>query len=233
MYTLALATLRRNIAFFVVVLAVVVMIEMMMHAVGIVALVFSGLTMLYTHRMIQLNEVYTWSDPLSTKGADGSKIPIAGYILRFVGIFMILMMLMTGAFMTLSVLGFASNDPATSDVAQTILGALIFLPAFACVLGLFGSVLPACAERGDTSLSAAFSRGKATFTQFVPRFMAGPCVLMIVGFVVMGQLEQVVHSETGLIVQGILFAVATCFSLATALLTATALSLSFLTSRTL
>ena len=37
MYTLALATLRRNIAFFVVVLAVVVMIEMMMHAVGIVA----------------------------------------------------------------------------------------------------------------------------------------------------------------------------------------------------
>jgi len=233
MYSLALATLRRNIAFFVVVLGVVVVIEMMMSAVGIVALVFSGLTMLYTHRMIQLNEVYTWGDPLSTKGADGSKIPMAGYILRFVGIFMILMMLMTGAFMMLSVLGVATDDAPKSDVVQTILGALIFLPAFACVLGLFGSVLPACAERGDTSLRAAFSRGKATFTQFVPRFLAGPCVVMVTGFVVMGQLEPLIHSEMGLIMQGALFAIATCFSLATALLTATALSLSFLTSRPL
>jgi hypothetical protein len=222
-FALALETVRRNLAFYAVVCLVVVMLESIMQAAGLVSLAFASLVMLYTHRMIQMGETHPWSDPLSTKGIDGRNVPIFRYALRFTAFFFLLMLTMTAAFMVLSathLIDFANRNLQT---LATLLGFVIALPVIAIILGLVGSVLPASAERGDTSLRRAIARGRATLRGFIPRFLVGPGLAILIGIALLSLLPF----GTGLVGSTLALILSTLFMVAVSLLLATALSLAY------
>ncbi|MCW9042442.1 MAG: hypothetical protein OQK05_03780 [Pseudopelagicola sp.] len=223
MFALALAILKRNIALFAVVLLAVVMLESIMQAVGLVSLAFAALVMLYTHRMIQMGETHPWSDPLSTKGIDGRNVPIFRYALLFAGFFILTMLTVTGAFMVLSVTGFVDFEDPNTQALGTLLGLALALPAVGLVFGLFGTVLPASAERSKVSLRRALSQGRATLGTFLPRFLIGPGLLTLAGTALMA----VLPFGTGLIGTTLALILSTLLMEAVALLTATALSLAY------
>lgn len=223
MFGLAFSTLKRNIPLYAVVGLAVVMLESLMQAVGLVSLAFAALVMLYTHRMIQMDETHPWSDPLSTKGIDDKPVPIFRYALRFTAFFILTMLTVSGAFMVLAGTGLLDfEDPATGTIG-TLLGLALALPAIALLFGLIGSVLPACAERGDTSLRRALARGRATLGSFVPGFLAGPGLVTLLGTALMG----VLPFGTGIIGTTLALILSTVLMEAVALLTATALSLAY------
>lgn len=227
MFTLAFTTMRYNIALYTIVLGVVVMLEMMMKAAGIVTLVFTGLTMLYTHRMIQLNEIYGWADPLSTTGRDGSKVPIVAYILRFFAFFLTFMLILAGVFMALEATGILNPDALLSKMDYSIWGLALGVPTFACALAAIGTVLPACAVRADMSFRAAVRRGQKTFGRTVVNLIVGPVVVALVGFSLLGQAVWLLGGLDGFVVQIILRTVATAITILAAMLTATALSIAY------
>ncbi len=224
MFALAIETVKRNIAFYAVVCLVVVMLESIMQAVGLVSLAFASLVMLYTHRMIQMGETHPWSDPLSTRGIDGRNVPIFRYALRFTAFFVLAMLTVTGAFVVLSGLGLLSTETGATPITETLLGLALSLPVIAVVFGLFGSVLPASAERGDASLRRAFARGRATVGRFVPRFLAGPALLILLGTALLAALPF----GTGLVGSTLALILSTLLMEAVALLAATALSLAYI-----
>ncbi|MDV4145821.1 hypothetical protein [Shimia sp. FJ5] len=224
MFALAIETVKRNIAFYAVVCLAVVMLESIMQAVGLVSLAFASLVMLYTHRMIQMGETHPWSDPLSTKGIDGRNVPIFRYALRFTAFFFLLMLTMTAAFMVLSAIQIIDFANPRLQTLVTLLGFLIALPAAAILLGLVGSVLPASAERGDTSLRRALARGQATLRGFVPNFLVGPGVAILIGTLLL----SVLPFGTGIIGRTLSLILSTLIMEAVALLIATALSLAYL-----
>ena len=229
MYALALATLKRNIAFYAVVVLVVVMLEMLMSAVGIVTLVFAGMTMLYTHRMIQLDEVFGWADPLPTKGKDGSRIPLFAYMLRFLAFFVALMLVMTGGFMALEATGVVDPDALLAEIELALWGIALTVPAFVLIFGLIGTTLAAAAERADTSLLKALSRGRATFGKTVMNLLFGPVALSLLGFLVLGQVGWMIASLGDSLIPRALFrAVATILTILPAMLNATALSIAYI-----
>ncbi|WP_299351587.1 hypothetical protein [uncultured Shimia sp.] len=229
MYALALATLKRNIAFYTVVVVVVVMLEMLMSAAGVVTLVFAGMTMLYTHRMIQLDEVFPWSDPLPTRGKDESRIPLFGYVLRFVAFFLALILVMTGGFMVLNTAGIVDPDAFLAEIEMAMWGIFLTVPAFVLIFGLIGTTLPACAERGDTSLKSALARGRATFGKTALNLVIGPIALSLIGFMILGQLGWLIGSlGDGLLPRTLFRTLATILTILPAMLTATALSMAYL-----
>ncbi|SHJ35697.1 hypothetical protein SAMN05444000_107172 [Shimia gijangensis] len=228
MYALAFTTVRYNIAFYAIVTLVVVMLEMLMSAAGVVTLVFMGLTMLYTHRMIQLNEIYGWTDPMSTTGRDGSKIPLFGYVLRFCAYFVALMLILAGAFMALEATGVLNPDAFLSEIEYGMWGMLVGVPVFACALAIVGTVLPACAERADTSLKTAFLRGRKTFGRTVLNLIAGPLVVAFVGFFCLGQIGWLLGGFDNIIGRSLFRIAATILAILPAMLTATALSMAYL-----
>ena len=229
MYALALATLKRNIAFYAVVVLVVVMLEMLMSAVGIVTLVFAGMTMLYTHRMIQLDEVFGWTDPLPTKGDDGTRIPLFAYMLRFLAFFVALMLVMTGGFMALDAIGVIDPNAFLAEIELAMWGIFLTVPAFVLGFGLLGTTLPACAERADTSLRSALKRGRATFGKTALNLLVGPVVVTLVGFLVLGQIGWIIGNLGDSLIPRALFrTVATILTILPASLTAAALSIAYL-----
>lgn len=228
MYALAFTTVRYNIAFYAIVTLVVVMLEMLMSAVGVVTLVFTGLTMLYTHRMIQLNEIYGWTDPMSTTGRDGSKIPLVGYVLRFAAFFVALMLMLAGAFMALEATGILDPDAFLSSIDYGMWGMMLGVPVFACAMAAVGSVLPACAERADTSLKTALLRGRKTFGRTVVNLIIGPLAVTFVGFFVLGQIGWVLGEFDNIIAKVLFRIAATIVTILPATLMATALSIAYL-----
>lgn len=224
MFALALTTLKRNIALYAVTCLVVVMLESIMQAAGLVSLAFASLTMLYTHRMIQMGETHPWSDPLSTKGIDGRNVPIFRYALRFTAFFLLAILTVTGAFVVLSGLGFLSTETGATPISETLLGLALALPVIALVFALFGTVLPASAERGNTSLGRALSRGRATLGAFLPRFLIGPGLLTLLGVALISALPF----GPGLIGNTLALILSTLLMEAVALLAATALSLAYM-----
>ena len=224
MFALALTTLKRNIALYAVTCLVVVMLESIMQAAGLVSLAFASLTMLYTHRMIQMGETHPWSDPLSTKGIDGRNVPIFRYALRFTAFFLLAILTMTGAFVVLSGLGLLSTETGATPISETLLGLALALPVIALVFALFGTVLPASAERGNTSLGRALSRGRATLGAFLPRFLIGPGLLTLLGVALISALPF----GPGLIGNTLALILSTLLMEAVALLAATALSLAYM-----
>ncbi|MBR9844567.1 MAG: hypothetical protein GYB25_15520 [Rhodobacteraceae bacterium] len=224
MFSLALSTLKRNIALYAVVCLAVVMLESIMQAVGLVSLAFAALVMLYTHRMIQMGETHPWSDPLSTKGIDGRNVPIFRYTLRLTAFFLLAIMTVTGAFVVLSGLDLLSTETGATPISETLLGLGLALPIIALLFGLIGTVLPASAERGDTSLGRALSRGRATLGSFVPRFLVGPGLLTLLGTALMAALPF----GTGLIGTTLALILSTLLMEGIALLAATALSLAYI-----
>lgn len=228
MYGLAFSTLRTNPAPFAVIVFVVVVLEMLMTANGVVSLVFAGLSMLYAHRIIQLGETYGWSDPLSTTGKDGSKIPIVGYLLRFLVFFVALMLFLAASFMVLNASGMLDPNAFLSEIEYAMWGVLLGVPAFACAFALIGTVLPACAERGDTSLRAALARGRKTFGRTLLNLTIGPVVMSVLAFAIMGQIGWLLGSLGGFIVQIVFHTTATILMIIPALLTASALSQAYL-----
>lgn len=228
MFRLAFQTLRYNIAFYVIVTVVVVMLEMLMRAAGVVTLVFAGLTMLYTHRMIQLNEIYGWADPMSTTGRDGSKIPLVGYVLRFFAFFLALMLTLAGAFMALEAIGILDPNAFLSDIEYGMWGMLISVPVFAIALATIGTVLPACAERADTSLKPALQRGCATFGRTVLNLIIGPLALVIASFFLLGQIGWFLGEFDNLVARILFRIAATVLTVLPAMLTATVLSIAYL-----
>jgi len=228
MYALAFQTMKYNIAFYVIVTVVVVMLEMLMSAVGVVSLVFAGLTMLYTHRMIQLNEIYGWIDPMSTTGRDGSKIPLVGYVLRFLAFFLALMLMLAGAFMALEAFGILDPDAFLSDIEYGMWGILVGVPVFAFAVAAIGTVLPACAERADTSLKPALHRGRKTFGRTVVNLIIGPLAVTVVGFFILGQIGWFLGGFDNLVARTLFRIAATILTILPAMLTATALSIAYL-----
>ena len=229
MYALAFSTLKRNIAFYAVVVLVVVMLEMLMSAVGIVTLVFAGMTMLYTHRMIQLDEHFGWTDPLPTKGNDGARIPLFAYMLRFLAFFIVLILVMTGGFMALDATGVVNPDALLAEIELALWGIALTVPAFVLLFALIGTTLPACAERADTSLKSAVARGRATFGKTALNLLLGPIALSLLGFLVLGQIGWVIGSLGDSLIPRALFRiVATVLTILPALLAATALSIAYL-----
>lgn len=229
MYPLALATVRRNIAFYAVVVLVVVMLEMLMSSVGVVTLVFAGMTMLYTHRMIQLGEVFRWSDPLPTRGADDSRIPLFGYVLRFMAFFIALMLVMTGGFMALNAAGILDPDAFLAEIDLALWGVVLTVPAFVLIFALIGTTLPACAERGDTSLGAALRRGRTTFAKTAMNLLMGPLAVSFIGFMVLGQAGWMIGSLGDSLIPRVLFrTLATVLTILPAMLAATALSIAYM-----
>ncbi len=228
MYALAWTSLRENIALYTVVTITVVMLELIMSAVGIVTLVFAGLVMLYTHRIIQLREHHGWTDPLSTTGKDGSKVPIIGYLLRFLGVFVALMLFLTGGFMLLDAVIGLPADEQLPEINMAIWGIVLAVPAFAITLSAIGTVLPACAERADTSLAAALRRGRKTFVGTFVNLLIGPLAMALVGFLVLGQIGWLLGPIDGLLPRILFRTAATILTILPALLAATALSKAYL-----
>ncbi len=228
MYGRALSLFKTNIALYTIVIVVVVMFELMMQAVGIVTLVFAGLTMLYTHRMIQLDEVYGWADPLSTTGKDGSKVPIIGYSLRFLALFIILTLMITAGFITLDRFGVLDPNAETVDLAFAIWGVLIAVPAFCGLMAVVGTVLPACAERGDTSLISAAGRGFKTFWKTLVNLVIGPVALAITGMIILGYTGWHVDETSGWVLRAAYQIFVSILTIVPATLAATALSIAYL-----
>lgn len=228
MYALAWTSLRRNIALYTVVTATVVMLELIMSAVGIVTLVFAGLVMLYTHRIIQLNEHHGWTDPLSTTGRDGGKVPIIGYLLRFLAIFVALMLILSGGFMALeAATGMTSRAPDEQS-RLVILGLVLMVPLLVAVLSAIGTVLPACAERGDTSLAAALKRGRGGFWRCFFDLLIGPVALALAGSLLLGQIGWLLGGFEGWPPRILHRIAATILTILPALLAACALSKAYL-----
>ena len=216
--------LRHNIAHYVIVVVVVVMLELMMQATGIVTLVFAGLSMLYTHRMVQLGEVHGWADPLGTTGKDGSKVPVVGYLLRFLALFMVLMLLMAGGFLALGVSGISPE----ADGAFAFWGIAVGTPLFCGLLALIGSVLPACAERADTSLSAALKRGRKAFGRDVLHLLTGPVAVGIAGMALLAGTGWQATPDSPLLQRIAYQALVTVLTLVPAILAAVILSRAYL-----
>lgn len=228
MYARAFTTLKHNIAFYVVVTVVVVMLESMMQAVGIVTLVFAGLTMLYTHRMIQLQEHYGWADPLSTTGKNGDKVPIFGYCLRFLALFVILTLVLSLCFVLLGQLGIISADSSETGGASNLLAPLFGIPLFVGLLSLIGTVLPASAERANTSLLAALKRGRATLGKTAINLLIGPIAIAALGFVLQMAFASGISAESGFLPKLAYRTAATILTILPAMLAATALSIAYL-----
>lgn len=224
MFALALSILKRNIALYAVVLLAVVFLESIMQAVGLVSLAFAAIVMLYTHRAIQLGEVHPWSDPLSTKGSDGQSVPIFRYALRFTAFFILAILMVTGAFVVLSGLGLLSTETGATPISETLMGIALAMPVIGLLFGLFGTVLPASAERGDTSPLRALKRGRATLGSFLPRFLAGPGLLTLFGTALLAALPF----GTGLVGSTLALILSTMLMEGVALLAATALSLAYI-----
>ncbi|WP_372885604.1 hypothetical protein [Shimia sp.] len=231
MYALAWTSLRRNIALYVVVTVTVVMLELIMSAVGIVTLVFAGLAMLYTHRIVQLGERHGWADPLSTTGKDGGKVPIIGYLLRFLAIFVALMLVVSGGFMALeAATGMTQRAPDTQS-RLVILGVALVVPALAAILAAIGTVLPACAERADTSLRSALARGRKTFGRTFLDLLIGPVALALAGSLLLGQIGWLLGGLEGWPPRILHRIAATILTILPAILAATALSRAYLAAQ--
>lgn len=232
MYALGFQTLKNNIALYAVITLVVVMLEMIMTMQGIVTLVFSGLSMLYTHRIIQLEEHFGWRDPMPTTGKDGTRIPVVGYLLRFLALFVVLMLVMTGVFAGLQASGVLDPDEFLAEIEYAMWGIMIGVPVFALILTAFGSVLPACAERGDTSLRMALGRGRKGFFKTFFKLLLGPFALALAFAMLLGQIGWMIGGFGDDLVSRLMFRViVTILTLIPTILVATVLSQSYLASK--
>jgi hypothetical protein len=90
------------------------------------------------------------------------------------------LVIFTGLVIVAFVLNFPA-DPADerSVLTASFLSLLIAAPIFALILALFGTVLPAAATGGDTSLGRALYRGRKCLLRTLLRFALGPGLLLV------------------------------------------------------
>lgn len=190
------------------------------------ALVAYAMVALYAHRAMLLGETLTWRDSFRSQKSKAVAIPMGSFIWRMFGWWLFAGAAWLCCFLALRWLFlWMFDEMAGEQLAGLVVIALIPTTVIALpALAAFGTVLPAVAIGGDSSLGRAWQRGRQTFWSTLGQLWGGNILFFVGANAVLLWL----FPTTGVvIIDGafqVLFELAGLFAI---LLTASALSLAY------
>lgn len=135
------------------------------------AFVLYALAALFAHRASLLKERASLVQALAGRGADGTRLPVAGFLLRAALFIGALVALIYGLGWGIAV---TAEVPERLQLATVVGGILLGILIHGVLLAYIGTVLPACAVGGDSTLRAAWRRGAPRFGHTLGRLAYGP-----------------------------------------------------------
>lgn len=178
MYPLTLYTLTRNYPLFLLVAAMLTLVEASGLSGGTgTSMIVYGLVALFSHRMVLLNENYGWDSVF--KGPQDSKPPILRFLLTYIAFTVVATVISLGLVF-----------PLLSQSSFMLITLAIFA-VFGVLIAFFGTIFPAAATGGEPSLAAALDRGKRSFQKTLIRLLLGPVIAGAIGTALVVALAQV------------------------------------------